>query len=69
MGKYLLYAFLGFWGLWFIWYMTGGPLRDSRKSPFINADPASGKFEYTDKKEVEASTKQNAAEVKAIITK
>lgn len=56
MKQYLLYAFLGFWGLWFIWYMTGGPLRDTRKSPFINVDPASGSIKYASGSEVKKDT-------------
>ncbi len=45
--KYILLPILIFWVMWLIWYVSGGPLRSERLSPFIGPDSV-GKLEYSD---------------------
>jgi hypothetical protein len=30
-----LKIFAGFWLIWILWYITGGPLRDDKSTPYV----------------------------------
>jgi hypothetical protein len=45
--KYILLPILIFWGMWLIWYVSGGPLRTDKISPFIGPG-SNGELEYSD---------------------
>lgn len=35
-----LKIFAGFWIVWILWYITGGPLRDDKTTPFMRFNEA-----------------------------